>query len=102
MGKLALFSLSSLASVPKHSVKARIAIPLSQRFFSDDSPGDSDEKKAAANEKLANLLKGLKTTNDARKSPDREIKLAKPGFNKHIKRERDGKPVRDNIDIKDL
>jgi len=102
MNKLALFSLSSLASVPKHSVKSRIVIPFSQRFFSDDSPGDSDEKKAAANEKLANLLKGLKTTNDARKSPDREIKLAKPGFNKHIKREKDGKPVRDNIEIKDL
>jgi len=94
--------LSSLATGSKAGVKARIVIPLSQRYFSDDS-GDSDEKKkAAANEKLANLLKGLKTTNDTRKSPDRELKLAKPGFNKHIKREKDGKPARLNIEDGDL
>ena len=97
-----MFSLSSLGTRSKGGVKARIVIPLSQRYFSDDS-GESDEKKkAAANEKLANLLKGLKTTNDTRKSPDRELKLAKPGFNKHIKREKDGKPARLNIEDGDL
>jgi len=102
MNKLGMFSLSSLVTGSKAGVKARIVIPLSQRYFSDDS-GDSDEKKkAAANEKLANLLKGLKTTNDTRKSPDRELKLAKPGFNKHIKREKDGKPARLNIEDGDL
>jgi len=102
MNKLAMLSLSSLVTGPRAGVKARIVIPLSQRCFSDDS-GDTDEKKkAAANEKLASLLKGLKTTNDTRKSPDREIKLAKPGFNKHIKREKDGKPSRLNIEHDDL
>jgi len=102
MNKLAMLSFSSLVTGPRAGVKARIVIPLSQRCFSDDS-GDTDEKKkAAANEKLASLLKGLKTTNDTRKSPDREIKLAKPGFNKHIKREKDGKPSRLNIEHDDL
>jgi len=97
-----MLSLSSLVTGSRAGVKARIVIPLSQRCFSDDS-GDTDEKKkAAANEKLASLLKGLKTTNDTRKSPDREIKLAKPGFNKHIKREKDGKPSRLNIEHDDL
>jgi len=103
MNKLAWFSFTSLSTgCSKLGLKSRIIVPVTQRYFSDDT-GDSDEKKkAAANEKLANLLKGLKTTESVRKSPGREIKLAKPGFNKHIKREKDGKPVRQNADVEDL
>ena len=58
---------------------------------------DSGEDKKVVNDKLAALLKGLKTTDSARKSPDREVKLAKPGFNKPIKRGKDGKPKREQV-----
>eukprot|EP00090_Calanus_glacialis_P040165 TRINITY_DN7000_c0_g1_i1.p1 TRINITY_DN7000_c0_g1~~TRINITY_DN7000_c0_g1_i1.p1 ORF type:complete len:372 (+),score=110.45 TRINITY_DN7000_c0_g1_i1:47-1162(+) len=92
MNKIARFSLSTLGR-PRLDLQPRLALPLVQRYYSDDS----GEDKKVVNDKLAALLKGLKTTDSARKSPDREVKLAKPGFNKPIKRGKDGKPKREQV-----
>jgi len=98
MNKIARFSLSSLGG-PRLKLQPKVILPVCHRFNSDDS-GESDDKKKAQ-DKLAALLKGLKTSDSVRKSPDREIKLAKPGFNKPIKRGKDGKPKRE-IDSSEL
>eukprot|EP00092_Neocalanus_flemingeri_P024788 GFUD01026877.1.p1 GENE.GFUD01026877.1~~GFUD01026877.1.p1 ORF type:complete len:382 (-),score=91.35 GFUD01026877.1:44-1189(-) len=86
MNKIARFSLGSLGG-QKLNPKSRVVLPVLQRYYSDES----DDKKKAQ-DKLAALLKGLKTSESAKKSPDRELKLAKPGFKRPIKRGKDGKP----------
>jgi len=97
MDRLVRFSFTKVTGTLLR-IQPKTVAPTYIRFNSDES-GDSDAKKAQ--DKLALLLKGLKTSDSVRKSPDREIKLAKPGFNKPISRGKDGKPKRD-IEVSEL
>jgi len=96
MNKIARFSLSKLGG-PRLNQQPRLVLPLLNRLYSDDSDG-----KKKGEDKLADLLKRMKTTAAVNKSPDRELNLAKPGFNKPIKRGKEGKPKRDEIPVGEL
>jgi len=98
MDKIVRFSIVKMSGVCLR-IHPKTVSPIYLRCSSNES-GDTDDKKKAQ-DKLASLLKGLKTSESVRKSPDREIKLAKPGFNKPISRSKDGKPKR-GIDVSEL
>jgi len=84
-------------SIPRLAQHQRLVLPVQKRLYSDDSDG-----KKKGEDKLADLLKRMKTTDSVKKSPDRELNLAKPSFKKPIKRGKDGKPKSDEIPVAEL
>ena len=51
---------------------------------------------------LSSLLKKMRSSDTQRKSPDRELNLAKPNFKRPIRREKDGRPRKDKFYDADL
>jgi len=93
MNKIARFSLGALSG-SKLNIQPRIILPV-QRLYSDESGGgDTNE--------LSSLLKKMRSSDTQRKSPDRELNLAKPNFKRPIRREKDGRPRKDKFYDADL
>jgi len=72
------------------------------RGFSEDNSEDNSKHKHKdeAKDKLSSLLSGLKTT--GRKSPGRELNLAKPNKARPVKRTKDGTPMLGSVDTRNL
>jgi len=86
MHKLLRFSLDRCAT-PYINIQTVLRIPSSQKFCSGDSKTDTTQEN-----KLSGLLKSLKTSDSLRQQSSKNLKLAKPGFSKGIKRGKDGRP----------
>jgi len=93
MNKIARFSLGALSG-SKLNIQPRIILPVLRLYSDESGGGDTNE--------LSSLLKRMKSSDVQRKSPDRELNLAKPKFKRPIRREKDGRPRKDKIYDADL